>query len=58
MNLLNVTMSHNISYTFGTDAVSFDAQLLAMKSWSHTLIFLTQLFGFVDSIYEKLHLYS
>ena len=29
-----------------------------MKSLSHTLTFLTQLFGFVDSIYEKFHLYS
>jgi hypothetical protein len=29
-----------------------------MKSLSHTLPFLTQLFGFVDSIYEKQHLYS
>ena len=58
MNLLHVTLSNDIGYAFGTDPGLAKAQLLAMMSLNATITFLTQLLSFVDTIYEKLFVYS
>lgn len=58
MNLIHGTLSHDIAYAFGNDSSMVQAQSLAVMSLNATITFLTQLMGFVDTIYEKLHLYS
>ena len=58
MNLLHVTLSNDIGYAFGSDPKLAKAQLLAMMSLNATITFLTQLMSFVDTIYEKLFVYS
>ena len=59
MNLLHVTtISHDIAYTFGMDSDLQKAQMIAMTNINTTLAFLTQLLGFVDTIYDKLFTFS
>ena len=58
MNLLHVTLSNDIGYAFGSNPELAKAQLLAMMSLNATITFLTQLLSFVDTIYEKLFVYS
>ena len=58
MNMLHISITHDISYTFGVDSTMQKAQLLAMTSINTTLTFLTQLLGFIDTIYDKLFTFS
>ena len=58
MNLIYSTVSHDISYAFGSDPNLSQAQTVATLSLNATVTFLTQLMGFIDTIYEKLHTHS
>lgn len=58
MNLISSTVAHDISYAFGSDPELAQAQAVATSSLNATITFLTQLMGFIDTIYEKLHLHS
>lgn len=58
MNLIHSTVSHDISYAFGSELSMAKAQAVATTSLNATITFLTQLMGFIDTIYEKLHLHS
>lgn len=62
MNLIQSTVTNDISYAFGfgvgAGPHSFAAHSLATLSLNATATFLTQLFVFVDSLYEKLHVDS
>jgi hypothetical protein len=58
MNMLHISISHDISYKFGVDVTMQKAQLLAITSINATLTFLTQLLGFIDTIYDKLFTFS
>jgi hypothetical protein len=54
MNLIHSTISHDIGYAFGGDPQLVRAQVLATASLNATITFLSQLMGFIDTIYEKL----
>lgn len=59
MNLIQGTVAHDISYTFGRGSgASSQAHGLATMSLNATVTFLTQLLVFVDTLYEKLHVDS
>lgn len=58
MNLIHSTISHDIGYAFGVDPQLARAQVLATASLNATITFLSQLMGFIDTIYEKLHVES
>ena len=58
MNLIYSTVTHDISYAFGFDPKLAQAQTVATLSLNATVTFLTQLLGFIDTIYEKLHTHS
>ena len=58
MNLIYSTVSHDITYAFGSNPKMAQAQALATMSLNATITFLTQLMGFIDTIYEKLHSHS
>lgn len=58
MNLIHSTVTHDIAYAFGSDPTLSQAQSLATTSLNATITFLTQMMGFIDTIYEKLHLHS
>ena len=58
MNLIYATVSHDISYVFGSDPKLALAQAIATMSLNATVTFLTQLMGCIDTIYEKLHTHS
>lgn len=58
MNLIHSTVTHDIAYAFGSDPSLAQAQNVATTSLNATITFLTQLLGFIDTIYEKLHLHS
>jgi hypothetical protein len=58
MNLIHSTISHDIGYAFGVDPKLARAQVLATASLNATITFLSQLMGFIDTIYEKLHVES
>ena len=58
MNLIHTTVTHDIGYAFGTDVRLAQAQAVATSSLNATITFLTQLMGFIDTIYEKLHTHS
>ena len=58
MNVLLITMTHDINFTFGTDPKLAKAQILAITALNATVNFVTQLLQFVDIIYEKLHDFS
>ena len=55
MNLIYSTVSHDIEYAFGFDPKLRDAKAVATASLNATVTFLTQLMGFIDAIYQKLH---
>ena len=55
MNLIYSTVSHDIEFAFGSDSEMRDAKSVAIASLNATVTFLTQLFGFIDAIYQKLH---
>ena len=55
MNLIYSTVSHDIEYAFGSDPTLRDAKAVASASLNATVTFLTQLLGFIDAIYQKLH---
>ena len=60
MNLIQGTVAHDITYTFGRGlgGASQAAHNLATMSLNATVTFLTQLLVFVDTLYEKLHVDS
>lgn len=58
MNSMHSTLLKEIAFAFGSDASMAKANALAVTSLNDTITFLTQLFNFVDSLYEKLHLDS
>ena len=58
MNLIYSTVLHDITYAFGSDPELAMAQAVATMILSATVTFLTQLMGFIDTIYEKLHTHS
>ncbi|KAI2489748.1 hypothetical protein MHU86_9188 [Fragilaria crotonensis] len=55
MNLIHSTVAHDIEYAFGHDLTMIAAKAVATASLNSTVTFLTQLLGFVDAIYQKLH---
>ena len=58
MNLILTTVSHDITYAFGSDPKLALAQAVATMSLNATVTFITQLMGFIDTIYEKLYTHS
>ena len=58
MNSMHSTLLKEIAFAFGSDGNMAKANSLAVTSLNDTITFLTQLFNFVDSLYEKLHLDS
>ena len=54
MNLIHSTVANDIGYAFGVDSQDTRAQVLATASLNATITFVTQLIGFIDTIYEKL----
>jgi hypothetical protein len=54
MNLIHSTVANDIGYAFGFDSQLTRAQVLATASLNASITFLTQLIGFIDTIYEKL----
>lgn len=55
MNLIHSTVANDIGYAFGVNSQEDTrAQVLATASLNATITFVTQLIGFIDTIYEKL----
>ena len=56
MNLIYSTvLSHDNEYAFGSDPALREAKAVASSSLNATVTFVTQLFGLIDAIYQKLH---
>jgi hypothetical protein len=55
MNLMYTTTMQDIEFAFGFDQERRDAKSVAMASLNATVTFTTQLLGFIDSLYQKLH---
>lgn len=55
MNLIYSTVCHDIEFAFGSDSELRDAKAVATASLNATVTFLTQLMGFIDALYQKLH---
>ena len=55
MNLMYTTTMQDIEFAFGFDQDLRDAKAVATASLNATVTFTTQLLGFIDSLYQKLH---
>jgi hypothetical protein len=55
MNLIYSTVCHDIEFAFGSDPEMRDAKAVTAASLNATVTFLTQLMGFIDALYQKLH---
>ncbi|KAI2510144.1 hypothetical protein MHU86_4311 [Fragilaria crotonensis] len=59
MNVLHPHIRDDIDYAFGKDhARDSKAHMIATLSLTSSVTFITQLLNYIDTLYEKLHIYS
>jgi hypothetical protein len=59
MNVLQPHIRDDIDYEFGKNPErDSKAQMIATLSLAASVTFITQLLNYVDTLYEKLHIYS
>ena len=59
MNVLQPHIRDDIEYAFGRDHMRDNkAQMIATLSLTSSVTFITQLLNYIDTLYEKLHIYS